>query len=98
MTAERAAEPRPFPWEDAMMLGLGVLRWSSDQFWRATPRELVAAWNGLQGGRRIEPAMSRDLRQMMQAFRFAQILNESQFKAVGLKISAGMEALVPSAS
>jgi uncharacterized phage protein (TIGR02216 family) len=51
-----------------MMLGLGVLRWSPDQFWCATPRELMAAWEGLNGGRATEPAMSRDLRRLMEAF------------------------------
>jgi uncharacterized phage protein (TIGR02216 family) len=51
-----------------MMLGLGVLRWSSDRFWRTTPRELMAAWNGLHGGRRSEPAISQDLRRMMEMF------------------------------
>jgi uncharacterized phage protein (TIGR02216 family) len=51
-----------------MMLGLGVLRWSSDQFWRTTPRELMVAWNGLHGGKRIEPATRRDLRRMMETF------------------------------
>jgi uncharacterized phage protein (TIGR02216 family) len=51
-----------------MMLGLSVLRWSPDQFWRATPREFSTAWEGLIGGRRTEPAISRDLRRMMEAF------------------------------
>lgn len=50
------------------MLGLSILRWSPDQFWRATPRELCAAWEGLSGGRRIEPALGRDLKRMMAAF------------------------------
>jgi len=50
------------------MLGLSVLRWSPDQFWRATPRELLAAWEGLSGGRGTEPVVSRDLRRMMEAF------------------------------
>jgi uncharacterized phage protein (TIGR02216 family) len=61
-------EPRVFPWDDAMMLGLSVLRWSPDQFWRATPRELSAAWEGLSGGRRAQPALGRDLRRMMETF------------------------------
>jgi len=51
-----------------MMLALSVLRWSPDQFWRATPRELFMAWEGLSGGRRTEPAVSRDVRRMMAAF------------------------------
>jgi len=62
------SEPQVFPWEDAMMLAFSVLRWSPDQFWRATPRELFAAWEGLSGGRRMEPALSGDLRRMMEAF------------------------------
>lgn len=57
-----------FPWDDAMRLAFGVLRWSPDQVWRATPRELVAAWEGLGGGRRPEPALGADLRRMMAAF------------------------------
>lgn len=62
------SEPPAFPWEDAMMLGLGVLRWSPQEFWHATPRELMAAWDGLNGGRRMEPAVSSDLRRLMEAF------------------------------
>ena len=51
-----------------MMLGLGVLRWSPKDFWRATPRELIAAWDGLNGGRPMEPAIGRDLARLMKAF------------------------------
>lgn len=51
-----------------MMLGLGVLRWSPKEFWRATPRELIAAWDGLNGGRPVSPAIERDLRRLMAAF------------------------------
>ena len=40
----------PFPWAEAMQLGLGVLRLPPDQFWRMTPRELAAAITGLRGG------------------------------------------------
>jgi uncharacterized phage protein (TIGR02216 family) len=61
-------EPRAFPWDDALTLALGILRWSPQDFWRATPRELIAAWNGLHGGRTIEPALSGDLRRLMAAF------------------------------
>jgi uncharacterized phage protein (TIGR02216 family) len=39
----------PFPWVDAMRLGLGVLRLPPDSFWRMTPRELAAARAGLGG-------------------------------------------------
>ena len=36
----------PFPWSDAMRLGFGVLRLSSQEFWGLTPRELAAAFGG----------------------------------------------------
>jgi uncharacterized phage protein (TIGR02216 family) len=50
------------------MLALGVLRWSPDTFWHTTPRELMAAWDGLRGGRKAEPALSGDIRRLMAAF------------------------------
>jgi uncharacterized phage protein (TIGR02216 family) len=31
----------PFPWADALALGLGRLRLLPDQFWSLTPRELM---------------------------------------------------------
>lgn len=43
MSAHQALPSQAFPWDDAMMLGLSVLRWSPSAFWRATPRELIAA-------------------------------------------------------
>ena len=33
---------KPFPWHEAMGFGLGVLRLAPDQFWRMTPRGVVA--------------------------------------------------------
>ncbi|WP_047308467.1 rcc01693 family protein [Rhodopseudomonas palustris] len=39
----------PFPWAEAMQLGLGVLRLPPDQFWRMTPRELASALIGARG-------------------------------------------------
>ena len=32
-----------FPWDDALALGLGVLRWRPRDFWAATPREFSSA-------------------------------------------------------
>jgi uncharacterized phage protein (TIGR02216 family) len=40
----------PFPWPQALAVGLGVLRLSPEQFWKMTPRELAAALRGLYGG------------------------------------------------
>ena len=51
-----------------MTLALSILRWSPDAFWRATPRELMAAGQGLHGGRSVEPALNGDLRRLMEAF------------------------------
>ncbi len=39
----------PFPWAEAMRLGLGVLRLSPEAFWKMSPRELAAAAAGLAG-------------------------------------------------
>ena len=62
------SEPSPFPWDDAMALGLGLLRWSPQDFWRATPRELAAAAaQGLPAARR-SLRRARDLAALMQAF------------------------------
>lgn len=49
-----------------MGFALGLLRWSPDAFWRATPRELSAA---LQGPRRsLAPARAETLAALMRAF------------------------------
>jgi uncharacterized phage protein (TIGR02216 family) len=57
-----------FPWDDALAFGLSVLRWSPAEFWRATPRELIAAYEGMTGARRAPAAGRSDLRRMMEAF------------------------------
>ncbi|NIX76899.1 phage tail assembly chaperone [Microvirga sp. c23x22] len=51
-----------------MALGLSVLRWTPSEFWHATPRELMAAWAGLNGGRRMTPAGGSDLKRLMEVF------------------------------
>lgn len=33
-----------FPWDEFMRLGLGVLKLSPVEFWKATPREIAAAF------------------------------------------------------
>lgn len=43
------ADPRPFPWDEALALGLGRLGWRPRDFWSASPRELAAAL-GRRGG------------------------------------------------
>jgi uncharacterized phage protein (TIGR02216 family) len=48
----------PFPWDAAMQFGFGVLRLSSDQFWRMTPHELASAIAGRRGP--SAPPLSRD--------------------------------------
>ena len=40
---------RPFPWDEAMQFGFGVLRLSPDAFWRMTPRELAQAVIAVRG-------------------------------------------------
>ena len=40
------SEREKFPWARFMELGIGVLRLSPQDFWNATPREIVAAFGG----------------------------------------------------
>lgn len=39
----------PFPWDQAMQFGFGVLRLAPEAFWRMTPRELAHAIAGVRG-------------------------------------------------
>jgi uncharacterized phage protein (TIGR02216 family) len=41
---------RPFPWDEAIGFGLGVLRLSPAAFWAMTPRELALAIRAVTGG------------------------------------------------
>jgi len=41
--------PQPFAWDEAIGFGLGVLRLSSDAFWRMTPCELALAVRAVTG-------------------------------------------------
>jgi uncharacterized phage protein (TIGR02216 family) len=39
----------PFPWQQAIGFGFGVLRLPPEQFWRMTPRELAYAIEAVRG-------------------------------------------------
>ncbi|MBY0382567.1 MAG: phage tail assembly chaperone [Xanthobacteraceae bacterium] len=39
----------PFPWDEAIGFGLGVLRLPPTQFWAMTPRELAFAIRAVRG-------------------------------------------------
>ena len=43
MNAAAAESVAAFPWKDVMAVGLGVLRFSPQEFWRMTPREFARA-------------------------------------------------------
>lgn len=58
---------KPFPWEQAIGFGIGVLRMPSDQFWRMTPRELAYAVAAVHGPAR-EPLDRTSLDQLMRRF------------------------------
>jgi uncharacterized phage protein (TIGR02216 family) len=57
---------QPFPWQQAIGFGLGVLRLSPDQFWRMTPRELAYAIETVTG--RTAPLDREGLAQLMKSF------------------------------
>ena len=66
--AARDSRPAsPFPWDEAMELGFGVLRLSSRAFWALTPRELFAASRALFGSG-ANAADRATLRRLMDAF------------------------------
>ncbi|MFG1475359.1 rcc01693 family protein [Xanthobacter agilis] len=67
MSPPRASAPPAFPWDQAMGLGLGVLRLSPAAFWRMTPRELAAA-AGLHATRVAPPLARADLAALMERF------------------------------
>ncbi|KAB1076994.1 phage tail assembly chaperone [Methylobacterium soli] len=54
-----------FPWDDALSLGLHILRWPPPVFWAATPRELARAAGA---GRPRDPLRRADLARLLAAF------------------------------
>ena len=48
---------KPFPWNDAIGFGIGILRLSPKEFWAMTPRELALAIRAVTGA---APPMRRD--------------------------------------
>jgi uncharacterized phage protein (TIGR02216 family) len=68
LAAGRLSEPSPFPWDEAMAFALGVLRWSPQDFWCATMRELCAAVDGVRGRPALDPARRPDLARLMHIF------------------------------
>lgn len=57
---------KPFPWEEAIGFGLGVLKLSPQAFWTMTPRELAFAIRALTGA--TAPLVRSDLRDLMKRF------------------------------
>ena len=61
------SSPAPFPWNEAMAFGFGVLWRSSAEFWAMTPRELASASRAVFGAAR-EPVARSSLEALMRAF------------------------------
>jgi uncharacterized phage protein (TIGR02216 family) len=57
---------KPFPWQQAIGFGLGVLKLPSEQFWRMTPRELACAIEAVTG--RAVPLDRGRLAELMKRF------------------------------
>ena len=57
---------RPFPWQQAIGFGLGVLKLPPEAFWRMTPRELAYAIEGMRG--RNSPLDRTSLDQLMKRY------------------------------
>jgi uncharacterized phage protein (TIGR02216 family) len=57
----------PFPWNQAIGFGLGILRLSPETFWRMTPRELALAIEA-RAGRGGERLPRHTLIELMQRY------------------------------
>ncbi|MGI8527374.1 MAG: rcc01693 family protein [Pseudolabrys sp.] len=57
---------QPFPWDEAIGFGLGVLKLSSAEFWRLTPRELALAAQAVSGN--SAPLRRADFAQLMMRY------------------------------
>jgi uncharacterized phage protein (TIGR02216 family) len=72
LTHERiacASALTPFPWDDAIAAGLGILRLPPAAFWAMTPRELALAMRGAARASALAPTLARsDLADLMQRF------------------------------
>lgn len=67
--AARGAESAaPFPWDEVIAHGLGVLRLHPDAFWALTPRELGCLLAAGRGGRGAEPPGRAELARLLDAF------------------------------
>ena len=62
-----AAAGKPFPWDDVMAIGLGLLRLSPKAFWAMTPLEFERAISVLAQHRQAPPDRG-DLTALMHAF------------------------------
>ena len=64
--------PDAIPWRDWMKLGLGVLRFSPDVFWRMSLAEWLAARDGIMGGGGQTPAdspvMAAELEHLIKSY------------------------------
>jgi uncharacterized phage protein (TIGR02216 family) len=58
---------KPFPWDEAIGFGLGVLRLPPVQFWAMTPRELALAIRAVRGAV-AEPIDRVTLDELMKQF------------------------------
>jgi uncharacterized phage protein (TIGR02216 family) len=57
---------KPFPWDEAIGFGLGVLKLSPQAFWTMTPRELALAIHAATGA--TAPLARRDLADLMKRY------------------------------
>jgi uncharacterized phage protein (TIGR02216 family) len=57
---------KPFPWDEAIGFGLGVLRLPPASFWAMTPRELALAIAAVNVG--ATPLRRNDLTELMTRY------------------------------
>jgi uncharacterized phage protein (TIGR02216 family) len=62
------AAAQPFPWDEVLAFALGVLRWSPEVMWAATPREIAAAASAMAPNHGAPALDSASLNALMQLY------------------------------
>ncbi len=57
---------KPFPWDEAIGFGIGMLRLSPKDFWAMTPRELALAIKAVTGT--VQPMQRQDFSDLMTRY------------------------------
>ncbi len=61
-------KPAPFPWDEVIGFGFGILRLAPDAFWAMTPREIARAAEAIHGRSRPDAMGRQALDRLLREF------------------------------